>query len=388
MILFLSKENFIKKLILLASIWFIAVCTIHLFSQRLLWHDEARIEYNLKELSGKEIFGPLLEGQVFPRLYLFSIQKIAASFDYNLISLRILPFIFMIAGFIFWLKIFQQEKFPRLQHLLIVFSWAASYYLIYYAAELKQYSCDVFIAAMFTLFLYKQGQCAEERQIAPCEKLSILLPISLLFSYIGFFFVWIPLYNFIVSIKDNKKNLNLAILYTVSIILFGFLVYYFDIRFYKGADHGYWQDYFISLDSVAGFFKSLTEGINNLMSCWFSEVKIIKRIARFFAVFGLYSILYYFITSFKKVKFKIQSVNSLSLVLFAELMLLGILKIYPFTGGRITLFFAPFVLLAIINGIYLLNKINPILFKLVLGAYIVFLSLSAAYQLNHFLSLY
>jgi len=385
---FLSKENFIKKLILLASIWFIAVCAIHLFSQRQLWHDEARIEYNLKELSGSEIFGPLLEGQVFPRLYLSSIQKIATSFDYNLISLRILPFIFMIAGFIFWLKIYQQEKFPSLQHLLIVFSWAASYYLIYYAAELKQYSCDVFVAAMFTLFLYKQRQSSEEKQIVPCEKLSILLPISLLFSYIGFFFVWIPLYNFIISIKDNRKNLNLTVLYSLSIILFGFLAYYFDIRFYKGTVHGYWQDYFISLDSVAGFFKSLTEGINNLMSCWFAEAKIIKRIARFFAIFGLYSIFHFFIVSFRKEKFKIQSVNTLSFILFAELMLLAVLKIYPFTGGRITLFFAPFVLLAIIKGIYLLKKINPILFKIVLGAYIVFLIYSSAYQLNYFLSLY
>jgi len=214
------------------------------------------------------------------------------------------------------------------------------------------------------------------------------LPILLLFSYIGYLFVWIPLYNYLLSIKNNKKNFNLVIFYSISLILFVFFSYYFDIRFYKGHMQEYFNDYFISLKSPAEFLKNFTEGTNNLLSCWFSEARIIKKFARFFAVFGLYAIFHFFIINFRKEKFRIYSASCLSFVLFAELVILGILKIYPFTGDRVTLFFAPFVLLAIIKGIYLLNKFKPILFKTVIGAYMIFLVSSAIYQLIHFLSLY
>ena len=134
--------------------------------------------------------------------------------------------------------------------------------------------------------------------------------------------------------------------------------------------------------------EKIGEGINNLMSCWFSEVRIIKRIARFFAIFGFYSIFHFFVVSFRKEKFRIVSVNTIIFVLLAELILLGILKIYPFTGERVTLFFAPFVLLAIIRGIYLLKKINPILFVSVICTYCIFLISNAVYLLINFLQLY
>jgi len=387
MLSFLSKITIVRALIFLASGWFVFVCLAHLLSFRPLWLDENSILHNLKDLTGMMIFGPLLESQVFPRLYLFLIQRLAIIFDYHLLSLRILPFVFMVGAFFVWLKIYGKEKLTELQHLLLVFSWSASYYLIYYAAELKQYSCDVFVAAIFVIFLYKQKEIINDKKMSALAKISLFLPILLLFSYVSFLFVWVPLYNFVLMIKDNKKNLYFGIYYLLSLIFFVCLAYYFDIRFYKGGVHGYWQDYFISLGSFREFFKNIGEGINRLMSCWFQQAKIVKRIARFFAIFGFYSIFHFFIVSFKKERFRIESVNTLTFVLFAELILLGILKIYPFTGGRVTLFFAPFVLFAIIKGIYLLRKIHPVLFILVVCAYGIFLSSNAVHLLIKFLSL-
>ncbi|MDP2939555.1 MAG: hypothetical protein Q8O13_05730 [Candidatus Omnitrophota bacterium] len=384
----ITQQKIFKFLTFTASFWFIFVCAAHLFSLRPLWGDEEAVLYNLKNLSGKALFGPLLAGQVFPRLYLLLIHWIAGVFNYHLLSLKILPFIFMISGYFVWLKIYQHEKLLDLQCVLIALSWSASRYLVYYSAELKQYSCDVFVAAIFTLFLYKQKQLLNERSITNWERFSIFLPILLLFSYTGFLFVWIPLYNIILAIKDNKKNLYLGICYLSSLILFAFLVYYFDIRFYTGYVHAYWRDYFLPLDSFYEFLKSFTEGINNLMSCWFAEVKFIKCIARLFAVFGLYSIFHFFVLSFRKKIFKIHSVDTLTFVLFVELMLLGILKIYPFTGERVTLFFAPFVLLAIIKGIYLLRKVNPALFTTVLSTYGIFLFSVAVFHLREFCLLF
>ncbi|MBM3252481.1 MAG: hypothetical protein FJZ11_06885, partial [Candidatus Omnitrophica bacterium] len=314
MITFLSWKNISKNLTSTAVGWFVFACLAHLFSLRPLWWDENAVFRSIKELSPAQIFGPLLAAQVFPRFYLFFIQDIARVFDYHLLSLRILPFAAMTGSFFIWLKIYKQEGLERLQHLLIIFSWCASYYLIYYSAELKQYSGDVFVAAIFTLFLYKQRQFGQDKQIALCEKLSILLPILLLFSYIGYLFVWIPLYNYLLSIKNNKKNFNLVIFYSISLILFVFFSYYFDIRFYKGHMQEYFNDYFISLKSPAEFLKNFTEGTNNLLSCWFSEVRIIKKFARFFAVFGLYAIFHFFIINFRKEKFRIYSASCLSFV--------------------------------------------------------------------------
>ena len=95
----------------------------------------------------------------------------------------------------------------------------------------------------------------------------------------------------------------------------------------------------------------------------------------------VFSLFGYGIKSLKTNGFKLQGLDSLTLIIFFELFILGILKKYPFSGGRITLFFAPLVFYLIIKGISFL-KVNKFLLFVFAISYFIFL---AVCSLNSFL---
>lgn len=83
----------------------------------------------------------------------------------------------------------------------------------------------------------------------------------------------------------------------------------------------------------------------------------------------------------------ILEIDSLGLAIFLELIILGILKKYPFTGGRLTLFFAPFVFYFIIKGIGYF-KGNRVLYACLNICYLAFLAACSLNSLIGYLILY
>ncbi|MFH0918672.1 MAG: hypothetical protein V1830_06015 [Candidatus Omnitrophota bacterium] len=79
--------------------------------------------------------------------------------------------------------------------------------------------------------------------------------------------------------------------------------------------------------------------------------------------------------------------EALGLVIFLELVILGILRRYPFTGARMTLFFAPLVYYLIIKGIGSL-KMNKLLYFSLNTCYISFLVMCSINSLFAYLKLY
>ena len=358
--------------------WYLMLCIVHYFNQRPLWNDEECIFRSIKAFSSWQMFHePLRASQVFPRPYLFFIQKISQSFSYHLLSLRLLPFISMMCAFLIWLKLARYEMNNKLEYLTFVLSWPASGLLIYYSAELKQYSMDVLVGALFLLFLYNQKRLQGKKYARLYTALLIVLPALCLFSYTGFLFAVFPLYNLILSSKENIYDVRFLGVFSISLICVMMGAYFFDMRLRPVAavTTGF-HDYFISLDSIGEFFKTLGEGTNNIFSRWFAEKpRVIRKIARVFVVFGLFQLFYSFFKNIKKERYYLQSINTIGLILFVELFFLGVLKKYPFGIPRTALFLCPIIMFMTFKGIMNIKNINQYAYAMMHGSYLIFLFL-------------
>jgi len=195
-----KQENKIfSSIIFLLACWFILLCSVHLFQQKPMWNDEIAVFESIKQFTVQQMFSQkLMAVQVFPRAYLFVIQQFSKMFDYSLWSLRLPSFICMILAFLLWLKIARIGIKDRWQYLAFVCSWIASGLLLYYSAELKQYSMDVLVAAVFIYFLYHQKKLQYKNDKRTVWILA-LLPVFGFFSYPAFLLMMLPLYNLALS---------------------------------------------------------------------------------------------------------------------------------------------------------------------------------------------
>jgi hypothetical protein len=355
--------------------WYVFLAVIQYAFQRPMWNDEECVFHSIQAFSPHDIFHKiLLSDQVFPRLYMFCIQSLSHNFDFSLLSLRFLPFVAMMGGFFTWLKIMKYELKNPLEYFTFVLSWTSSAMLIYYASELKQYSLDLFLSSLYILFFYNQRQILASRsRLYPF--LLVIFPFSGLFSYPSMLFALILGYNLLRLSFEDKSNCKYLGIYAVAFVVAVGLSYQFDMRLRPVATvtKGF-GDYFISLESVGQFFKTLGEGTTNLFCRFLVErPRVLKRIVTFFMTFGLVYMVVSFIKHFRKEKFYISSLNVLPFALYMGLFTLGALKKYPFVVPRTALFFAPIVLFLAIKGIRGLRVIHPWLSNAVYAAYLMFL---------------
>ena len=370
------KKNAVVFLLIILMCWYFLLITRHYFNQRPLWIDEVAVFDSIEHMSAKELFtGPLKSAQVFPRVYLVIIQKISKCFDFHLLSLRFLPFVCMILAFMVWLKIAYSEIKNKGLFFTYVFSWAASVKLVYYAAELKQYSLDVFAGSLILYYVCHQSKYLQEKGVF--YNTIILMMVSCLgfFSYIGLFLSIIPLYNLIILSIKNKKYLKYLCTFAFLFCLVIPLMYYFDIRHRSVTTvTSVLDDYFISFESGYQFFKTWGSGTRNLLVRWFAETpRILRKVAMPFVIFGFLNMFYLFFANIKKEGWRIESMKTSAFTIYFGFCLLGALRLYPFTMPRTSLVFCPIVLLLIVKAIEQIKKINIYGGSIVHGAYICFL---------------
>lgn len=356
--------------------WYILLCVVNYLNQRPLWNDEECVFLSLKSYTLKQMFSqPLMSLQVFPRVYLFFIQTFSRLFDFHILSLRFPSFACMILAFFIWLRLAKSEMENKLEYLTFVLSWCASSMLIYYSSELKQYSMDVLVAALYLLFIFKASRLKQDKRNFIYVAMLLTLPFLGLLSYTAFFFPPIILYNFAVLSRTNKAYLKdifvLGTAFGVSLAV----SYTFDMRLRPlEILSTSWQDYFISLKSVGEFFKTFGEGVMNLFVRWFAEnPRSIKRLGVVFMIFGMFNLVYSFLKYIKKEHCMIKSLNTISFILFLELLIAGVFQKYPFTVPRTSLFYCPIVLYLTIKGIGALKEVNKYAYAAVQGLFLVFL---------------
>ena len=111
------------------------------------FESEAGIALSLMELAPGELFGPLLTPHSFPRIYLFAIGLLEDALGYETWVLRLLPFLFFVAASVLALRLFQLRfrRLPLFVALAVVLNLMIPIPFAY-AAMVKQYSFDVFLA--------------------------------------------------------------------------------------------------------------------------------------------------------------------------------------------------------------------------------------------------
>ena len=339
---------------------FLFLCLLHFFSQRPLWLDEVSILKNIQELNYQQLFGPLNYAQAFPRVYLVVIKLVSGFFNYHVLALRIFPLISMLLGYAIWRKIYKEVFGSTGFFLLALFSMTGGYYFSYYAGEFKPYAMDVLVVGIFSWFLMRQKAWVEENRFARCYAVAVGLPFTLFFSYAAFLVFWMVGYNFLFLLRKRKDVRPLLAIYsTLSLLCLAF-IYNFDLK-HSWADQAlmhYWDPYFICTQSGKCFGETVWEGVRRLSTSWFGKGKIFMQFASFLIPFFLYSIVRYGFGSWIKERGKIFSIASIYGILFLELFVLGCLHKFPFTGERITLFFAPFVFYGLIKGLYDLKQMR------------------------------
>ncbi|MGB2601648.1 MAG: hypothetical protein WBD12_06575 [Candidatus Omnitrophota bacterium] len=380
-----------KYLITAGAIFFVFLCVLHYVSGRPLWLDERSILENIKLLQPHELFGPLRHSQAFPHLYLFAVQSVSRVFDYSVYSLRVIPFVLMICAFFTWLRLFRKEEGVELNYMLFVLAWCGSNLMSYYSAELKQYSGDVLIAALFSIFLLDQRGNLNDQKIRPLVALKYLvMPALVLLSYTANFFVLIPLYNLILNLRHNKKTIPYMCIYMVSVIVFVWLSYYYDARHARVVEDFsvYWNDYFILTTSFSEFIQSFSEGFRNIFARWFLETSLIRRIMTIFLPFAVYFLVVFGFRRFREDKGMLLSLRSITLFVLIGMMIAGVAKCYPFTGTRVTLFIAPFIFYSIIKGIGMFKDRFPWVYRGLLSVYVLTLLSTSVYVMFKYLALY
>ena len=374
------SQRILTAISFLIILWYVWLCFTNFLTFRPLWNDERAVFQSVEGLKGAEFFTKeLINGQTFPHLYLFLIRQYALPFDFNLAALRLPSYICMLIGFFLWVKIASYEMKDKKQYATFLLSWCASVPLIYYSQELKQYSMDVMACALFVLFLYNQERLQQASNRVKLISSLILLPALLLFSYTAYFLVLFPLYNLIVPLRKDKKLVMPILLYIASFLICGLLSYFFDVRLRPvEINTTTYGSHFIYFDSIGHFFDSFGRGINDLFSRWFAErPRIVRKIGWFFVAFGLIHFFVGFFKNFKKQGYILKSIETIALVIFAESIILGALKKYPFSVPRTSLFFAPIILYMTVKGIVSVAKINVYLSRAIYALYVVFLAFIA-----------
>lgn len=184
--------------------------TYFLFSPT--WCDEVFLINNIIFKSFLSLFFPLESLQAAPPLFLVLIKFIAKIIgaDYELFALRLLPFLFscfsVILFFCFLLKSIK-NKIVILAGLLL---FSINSMLIYYSAEVKQYSCDIFFCILF-LYLYDKFNIQNKKQLLITLFIAYIAPF-LSFTSI-FVMLAMVLYKFF-EVKEPIRN-KIPYLYTL-----------------------------------------------------------------------------------------------------------------------------------------------------------------------------
>ena len=289
----------------------------------------------------------------------------------------------MIGAFFVWLKVARRVLSHFWDVVLFIGAWAASMPLVYHAAELKPYSMDVLISGLIVLFLIERNVI--KKNLKAYRNILLFLPCLCFWSYPAIFLLLLPLYDLIRDCFDQRRWLPELSFYLGGCVFALSLVYFFDFR--VSAHYllrVFWHDYFIALDSLKDFLSTLGKGMNNLVSRRFAEnPRWVKVPSRIFIGLGVGYMLLAFWNQFKKDRYALQSVISISVVLFLIQLVLAVGRVYPLGVPRMSLFFSPLLLLMTIMAMRFISqqiKALGMVLQLVFAGYLIFVSLGIGWN--------
>ncbi|WP_293143596.1 glycosyltransferase family 39 protein [Okeania sp. SIO3I5] len=273
----------------------IAMRLIQYLANRSLWADEAVLALNIVNRSYLELLQPLDYDQGAPIGFLM-VEKLAVQIlGNNEYALRLFPFICGVGSLLLFYEL-GKKLIPKSAVIISLTLFASLPYLVYYSAELKQYSSDVAIALfLYLLLLPLLPQKLNRSQII---KYSLVGAITIWFSHPSIFILAsigssALLINF--WQKDLSKVKKLLLIYSAWVL--SFIIFYFvSLRNLTGNETltTSWGDGFPNspfdiiwmLDAFGKFFYKplgFSKWVDGLaivaflvgcISCWLSRKKI------------------------------------------------------------------------------------------------------------------
>ena len=315
---------------------------------RSLWADEALLALNIANKSWGELLTPLDMNQIAPIGFLM-IEKLMVSLlgNHDWV-LRLFPFLAFLMSIPLLISIVKLE----FKSDVVAFFSAAIFVLnssiLYYSAELKQYSVDVFVALLILYSLIKNINLATQKEVlvtALVGAISIFLSniaIIILFSS-GIYILFIH--------RNNIKQFNFFFLMPLLTWLLTFFLYYIQfIRNHPTHDFmiSYWsaRKAFPTQQLFSTAFRNFViSKTQMLFSTFFDYAKTWLILLVFFAC-GIF-------TLFKKKQVLFFCVTPL-LIHF----LLSYFRLYPFET-RLVIYLIPMIIVVLSSGfVYTINLIQ------------------------------
>lgn len=365
---------------------FLALAGLHFSTNRPLWLDENFVLVNLNNYQGAELFRVLDHSQAFPRLHLAALQAFSALWGYELWSLRFFSFLMMSAAVAIWLALYRKFSVDPAGAVLAALALVVSFRTSYYAYELKPYAADVLVAALYALVLadFKEG-LARKPFFTQTAVVSVLA-FAGLWSYASLFVVWMVPYSYALLWARGKSPGRCFVMSLGVTALWAAVFYYLDLRHTLGVPglQGYWQSYFINVSSARGFLDTFGDGLKKIVTHWYGPHKLFIKAGIPLIPFFCYALAAGGGRALRQDRGGLARVSSIGLALFLQMMAAGALQKYPFTGQRVTLFFAPFVFFFTVEGIRACRKPRW-LRRAVHGYFLIYLAAALASTVYQYL---
>lgn len=169
---------------------------------RPFWNDESALALNLVNRSFLGLFAPLDYSQLTPPLYCIACKFFSLFIHNDEFAFRLSALICSIAA----LPVFYQLSQKLLKNKIsVIFAnavFALNYHIIYYAQELKQYSCDVllFLAVVLSYFYI------DAQKPLKTVMIGVFYAVCMWFSYTALFAMFVV---FVLLLAEALKHKNL-----------------------------------------------------------------------------------------------------------------------------------------------------------------------------------
>jgi Dolichyl-phosphate-mannose-protein mannosyltransferase len=328
------------------SLW-IPVCIIIIgaglrareyFINRSLWLDEALLALNIIDRGFWGLFQPLEYAQGAPIGFLVVEKILSKLLGHSEYVLRLFPFLCGVASLFLFYKL-ATTYLSKIAALLGLTLFAVCEKLIYYSAETKQYSSDVF----WTMLIWFLSISLFNAEFATPWLIAYALmgSISIWFSHPAVFILagtGLTLWFFVLRKKQKTAIIKLLAVFLLWGINFG-LIYFISLRnlTQNQALLAYWQGAFApfppkSIGDIIWFYNNLISVLKDLVGSTLPELFALAL------VIGC-------ITLYRRNK--VYSALLFSPIIF--LLIASFLHVYPL-NGRLILFLVPIILLLVSEG--------------------------------------
>lgn len=323
------------SIIWLAAAAIILVGVARYFDQPSFWLDEAFIALSLRSPAIQTIFGPLVAGQLFPRVYLAIIAVLREALGYRIWVLRLLPSLCFAIGTLMWARLLAKRCGRSLPVALIAGALLlGSTFWLDQAIQLKQYTLDVLLALVPFLLadaFYDHSLVDNKRRwrlaliALPCL-ISYTYPLALGARVLGWY------------VSKRRISKSAALMLIASVGVASVAVWFTDYRFnllIRDSYSDYWSECILSsIHNPAGVLRLLAK----FFWGWHGRQPLVTAGVVPLQILGVCSVLKRLRTNQRGEEDRWGSRSFGSILLLGGVVLASALGAYPICAGRLTLF--------------------------------------------------